>query len=141
MLEAYIDAGDADDFDDGGGVTLEEINRQNALVRAALKELTKDRPDLKRRRIERNALHQIRVEQRKTDLVFDRRVFGYLVREMLGDITNVASGIDDEAIAALQTEAESHLVELFRGANAIAVCSDRTMILPKHLWAARSLQN
>ena len=120
------------------GVLLAEV----AAVRAELDRWCEENPGRKRRRGEREALEEIRAEQRSTEEVIDRGAFGRLVREIGTAATKRNGwggfGIEADAIAALQAAAEDHLVRTLDEANRAAMHDGRTHIAERDVrFAAR----
>ncbi len=97
------------------------------------------RPDLKRSRAEREAVDDIRVEQRGTDPIIDPRAFELLVREITQEYRHDIR-FDGGAIAALQEAAEAYLVDLFCDTNLTAIHAGRTIIEPRDIQLARRLR-
>jgi len=134
-LEAYLEAPDRPSAG-ARAALLAEL----AAVRAELDRFAGGCPARKRRRDEREALDEIRAEQRRTDEVIDRGAFARLVREVgsaavgaprrLGDFRSGLDGfrVEADAIAALQAAAEDHLVRALEAANRAAMHAGRTHI-------------
>lgn len=140
LLEAYWEAEERPGNRSAAvrGVLLAEV----AAVRAELDRWCEENPGRKRRRDEREALEEIRAEQRSTEEVIDRGAFGRLVREIGTDATKRNGwggfGIEADAIAALQAAAEDHLVRALDGANRAAMHDGRTHITERDIrFAAR----
>lgn len=112
--------------------------------RSQLAERIRARPDLKRARDEREALGEIRAEQRDTRLVINPWRFGLLVQEVVTDVSDWRYGprhhrFEPEAVAALQAAAEDYLVRLFDSANLLAIHAGRELLVPKDVQLARRL--
>lgn len=81
---------------------------------------------------------EIRFEQEQTDLLLDELAMDRLTMEIAQDY-----GWDvkftSEAMEAIQTAAESYLIEIFKNANLTAVNAELTHIAPKHIQCARRI--
>ena len=81
-------------------------------------------------------IRRIRMEQRKSDLVFPPVAFGSLVYEM-GHYFSISYSFTAESLDMLQVATEGYLIELLRIANLNAIHARRLVLQPKDLWLAR----
>lgn len=76
---------------------------------------------------------------KKVDLLIPKLSFQRLVREIAQDIkSDIRVTVD--ALEALQTAAEAHLVQVFRDSYLLSLFADRTTMLPKDMQLAVSLR-
>lgn len=87
---------------------------------------------IKKRRLERKAIDEIRSEQRCEGLVIDNTCFARLVHEVGQDYRHEL-GIEPDAFLVLQYAAEDYLIQLFEDANLEAIRSKREIIKPGDL--------
>lgn len=87
-----------------------------------------------------NALKEIRMYQRSTDLLLRRLPFARLVREIQAQMTRVPYRWQGTAILALQEAAEAHLIGLFEDTNLCAIHGKRVTIMPKDMQLARRIR-
>ena len=85
------------------------------------------------------AMLQIRKYQRSTDLLIKKAPFVRLVREMAQDFGDDIR-FSPDALEALQEDAESFLVSLFKDTNLCAIHAKRNTITPPNLKLDRHLR-
>lgn len=124
----------SDDQVDGAFEMLDEV----------LFDIIRPYPDLKRKRVrevEALAIREIRSQQRQTDLTFPVETFASLVQYIAQDYRSRLSdlGFEPDAMLALQTAAEGHLVHCFKVAGLEAIHAGREVILTKDMHLARHL--
>ena len=87
-----------------------------------------------------NALREIRMYQKSTDLLLRRLPFARLVKEIQMNYTREPYRWQGSAILALQEAAEAHLVGLFEDCNLCAIHGKRVTIMPKDMQLARRIR-
>ena len=88
---------------------------------------------------ELQAIDEIKVEQLRTDTVFDPNAFELLVREVGQDFGKDLKW-EPEAFRALQVAAEAHLVDLYGDINRAGIHADRTHIISRDVILARHVR-
>jgi histone H3/H4 len=110
---------------------VDQIQALEGTFRGFLDELSAFDPELNSKRIafelEETALAKIRVEQRDTRTIINRQEFSLLCHNIMQDYRSDYC-ISDEALDALQTAAESRVIEVFQKANLVAIHAGRTCI-------------
>jgi histone H3/H4/RNA polymerase subunit RPABC4/transcription elongation factor Spt4 len=96
------------------------------------------RPEWKEDERHARALAEIGSEQARTDFCLPRDLFQMLVREIGQDFNNDLE-YEEEAMDALQTAAEAHLIRLFQASQSLAVHADRQEVQPKDMQLACQL--
>ena len=97
------------------------------------------RATLKRKRIDYEALEEIRAEQRSTGLIIDEHAFARLAHEVAQEVKEGVK-ITSDACAALQVATEDYLTGLFTDTNLAAIHAQRITIEPKDIQLARRLR-
>jgi histone H3/H4 len=82
---------------------------------------------------------EIRFEQGQTDLLLDELAMDRLTMEIAQDFCGDFK-FTPEAMEAIQTAAESYLIEIFQDANLTAVNAELTHIAPKHIQVAKRIK-
>jgi len=82
------------------------------------------------------ALREIRRYQKSTELLFRKRPFERLVREVSQDY-RTDTRFSSDAVQALQHATEMYIVEMFEHSGLIALHCRRTTVLPKDVQLAR----
>jgi len=82
------------------------------------------------------ALREIRRYQKSTELLFRKRPFERLVREVSQDYKTDLR-FSNDAVTALQHATEMYIVEMFEHSGLIAIHCRRTTVLPKDVQLAR----
>jgi len=85
------------------------------------------------------ALREIRKYQKTTDLMFRKKPFQRLVREVAQDFKSDLR-FQTHAILAIQEAAEAYLVGIFEDANLCAIHARRVTIQPKDIQLARRIR-
>ncbi len=90
--------------------------------------------------LEYSALMEIEAEQRSLDAILPRRSFSLLCSEIAQDFRPDETHFTDEAIDMLLAAAESHVVNMFKKANLVAIHSHRTYVKVRDLHVVRSIE-
>lgn len=90
----------------------------------------------KKKRSSVNAIKEIKYYQRTTGLLIERRVFDRIVREITMLIASQSKRWSKEALYAIQTAAEDHIVSYMKNAQLAAIHSDRVTITPRDIHMA-----
>lgn len=93
----------------------------------------------KRYRPQSNALREIRMYRRTTNLLIKKLPFQRLVREITDGIKS-ETRFQSAALMALQEAAEAYLVRLFEDTNMCASHAGRTTIMPRDMLLARRIR-
>lgn len=88
------------------------------------------------------AIREIRKYQKNGELLFRKKPFERLVREIAQDQGLVAGGVrfQPSSVAALQEASEAWLTSLFADTNLCALHARRITIMPKDLQLARRIR-
>ena len=92
----------------------------------------------KKKKASRNAIKEIRNEQKRTNLIIPSAPMQRLISEIAGNY-RANLRFKKEAYTALHTAAEDMLIELLEKANTCAVSSERETIQPKDMYLAQKL--
>ena len=87
-----------------------------------------------------NALREIRLYQKTTNLLIRRLPFARLVKEIQAEMTRIPYRWQGTAILALQEACEAHLIGLFEDTNLCAIHAKRVTIMPKDMQLARRIR-
>jgi len=112
---------------------------------SAIEKTPPSRTPLKRRRFKpgQKALMEIRLYQRRTDLLIRKLPFARLVKEIGEQYVRIGEeGLrwQAEALMALQEAAEAYLVHLFEDSNLCAIHAKRVTVQPKDIQLARRIR-
>lgn len=92
----------------------------------------------RKRKASTNALREIRREQKNTTTIIPVAPFNRLVQEIAGKYKK-GLRFKSKAYAAFHSAAEDHLINVFTGANKLAIHSRRETVQPKDVLLAVSL--
>lgn len=87
-------------------------------------------------RMKQKQITKIRKEQKRTDLDLAKGPMHMLVRSAARDKVGKPVRVSANASESLQSALESHLIELFRSANKIAINAGRKTVMPKDVRLA-----
>lgn len=105
-------------------------------VKMPIQKVVKKAKAKEKRRSSSNAIKEIKYYQRTTGLLIERRVFDRIVREITMLIASQSKRWSKEALYAIQTAAEDHIVTYMKNAQLAAIHSDRVTITPRDIHMA-----
>ena len=97
----------------------------------------------KKQRSKNKAIVEIKKYQRSTDLLIKRRSFALLVREILQDLDSPSKiqRVTVEAMKALQSAAESFMINVLSSSQKVAIHSNRVTLMKKDIEFFVKLMN